>query len=692
MRNMRRRTEAEILAPAGTKEALTAAVRCGANAVYLGGKLLNARRNAENFDDEALKEAVRYCHERGVKVYLTLNTLVRDTELKDAEHMLALSCESGIDALITQDLGIARLAQSCAPGIPLHASTQMSVQTLAGLEELKGLGFTRAVLPRELTLEEITALASESPVELEIFIHGALCMCVSGQCYLSAMLGSRSGSRGLCAQPCRLPFAAPGGTGADLSLKDLSLIPHIRTLHEAGVLSFKIEGRMKRPEYVAAAVTACRQALENGEPEGALSRQLQAVFSRSGFTDGYYTGQRGRAMFGTRSREDVSAAAPVLKELSHLYEKERPLTGVAFSFTMRPGLPLTLTAEARGQSARVQSEKLPEEALTRPLTEAEVTRQLSKCGGTPYYAQSVYCDLAPGLSAPLSCLNSLRREALAALTGLLGKPAAVKRVQSGIMKAPTHQTKAPAVFYARFADEGQLPPDLSTFACVYLPLHTPAPKLKALVQTGAPVAVEIPRGLFGREGAVRASLKAAKQAGVTTALAHTLGAVRMAREAGFLIHGGFGLNLFNTQALEQAASIGLSQATLSFELTLAQASVLDGEMPRGLIAYGSIPLMLTRNCPIANGKPCRSCGKDGVLTDRKGVRFPVSCMDGCSELFNSRPIYLADRLVEIQKIDFLLLYFTHETPEQCSEILTQYQNGTAPNGAYTRGLYFRGVE
>jgi len=396
-------------------------------------------------------------------------------------------------------------------------------------------------------------------------------------------------------------------------------------------------------------------------------------------------------MFGTRSRENVSAAAPVLKELSHLYEKERPLIGVAFSFTMRPGIPLTLTAEARGQSARVQSEKLPEAALTRPLTEVEVTRQLSKCGGTPYYAQSVYCDLAPGLSAPLSCLNSLRREALAALTGLLGKPA-VKRVQSGIMKAPTHQTKAPAGFYARFADEGQLPPDLSAFACVYLPLHTPAPKLKALVQTGAPIAVEIPRGLFGREGAVRASLKAAKQAGVTTALAHTLDAVRMAREAGFLIHGGFGLNLFNTQALEQAASIGLSQATLSFELTLAQASALGGEMPRGLIAYGSIPLMLTRNCPISNGKSCRSCRKDGVLIDRKGVRFPVSCMDGCSELFNSRPIYLADRLAEIQKIDFLLLYFTHETPEQCVGILTQYQNGTAPNGAYTRGLYFRGVE
>ena len=312
---------AEILAPAGTMDALTAAVRCGADAVYLGGKLLNARRNAANFDDETLRRAVYDCHERNVKVYLTLNTLVRDQELRDAEHMIALSCVCGVDALITQDLGIARLVRECAPAMPLHASTQMSVQTLAGLYELHDLGFSRAVLPRELSLAEIRELAAHSPIELEIFVHGALCMCVSGQCYLSAMLGSRSGSRGLCAQPCRLPFSAPGGTGYDLSLKDLSLIGRIRELNEAGVFSFKIEGRMKRPEYVAAAVTACRQALDKGETDEALSRQLQAVFSRSGFTDGYFTGKRGRAMFGIRGKEDVTAAAPVLKELSHLYEQ-----------------------------------------------------------------------------------------------------------------------------------------------------------------------------------------------------------------------------------------------------------------------------------------------------------------------------------------------------------------------------------
>lgn len=674
-------------------DALTAAVRCGANAVYLGGKLLNARRNAANFDDEALRAAVRDCHAHNVKVYLALNTLTRDQELRDAEHMLALSCSCGVDALITQDLGVARLARACAPGIPLHASTQMSVQTLAGLYELRDLGFARAVLPRELSFAEIQALAAHAPIELEAFVHGALCMCVSGQCYLSAMLGSRSGSRGLCAQPCRLPFAAPGGTGYDLSLKDLSLIGHIQALHEAGVRSFKIEGRMKRPEYVAAAVTACRQALAQGRPDETTARQLQAVFSRSGFTEGYFTGERGRAMFGARSKEDVASAAPVLKALSRLYQKENPLVAVAFSFAMKPGAAPALTAKACGKSAAVRSDTLPEPAQTRPLTQEEVARQLAKCGGTPYYAKSIRCDLAPGLSLPLSAVNALRREALESLARQLGEPDAKPFLPQARPTACVHgvQGRSPA-FFARFSSAAQLPADCGAFSCVYLPLRTPANRLKALADSGVPIAVEIPRGLFGRETAIRKQLEDAKRSGVTAALAHTLGAIRMAREAGLAVHGGFGLNLFNTQALEQAAGMGLSRATLSFELTLAQAGALGGGLPRGLIAYGSVPLMLTRNCPAANGVSCRECKGGGFLTDRKGVSFPVACAEGCSELLNSRPIDLADRLSEIRNIDFLLFYFTRETPGQCAGIVNRYQNGTAPTGEYTRGLYYRGVE
>lgn len=683
---------AEILAPAGTMEALTAAVRCGADAVYLGGKLLNARRNAANFEEEALRQAVRYCHGHGVKVYLTLNTLARDQEMQEAEHMLALSCSAGVDALIIQDLGIAKLARACVPGIPMHASTQMSVQTLAGLEELAALGFTRAVLPRELSFAEIREIASRAPLELEMFIHGALCMCVSGQCYLSAMLGSRSGSRGLCAQPCRLPFAAPGGTGHDLSLKDLSLIEHIRQLHAAGVHSFKIEGRMKRPEYVAAAVTACRQALE-GEVAPALAAQLQAVFSRSGFTDGYFTARRGRPMFGVRGREDVAAAAPVLKELARLYEKERPLIGVSFSLCVQPGTPPTLHACARGVRTDVQAETPPEPARSRPLEEVTAARQLSKCGGTPFYAKEITCDIAPGFTLPAAQLNALRRAALDALALQLEKthqtpfhPARHPSVQR--RPQPQHST----AWYARFADYTQLPANLSAYTCVYLPLHTPPEQLGRLVSAGHPIAVEIPRGLFGQEATARARLAAAKKAGVAAALAHTLDGVRIAREAGMEIHGGFGLNLFNTAALMQAEALGISRAVLSFELTFAQAAALGGSLPRGLLAYGRFPLMLTRNCPLANGYRCASCGQDGAITDRKGVSFPIRCTDGCSELLNSRPVYLADRLAEIRNIDYLLLYFTQESPEACAHILAQYQQHAAPSGEYTRGLYYRGVE
>ena len=307
----------EILAPAGTMDALTAAVRCGADAVYLGYTELNARRGAGNFDREALAQAVYYCHARGVKVFLTLNTLVGDDEMHRAAEIIALACRLSVDGLIIQDLGVAALAKHMAPEMFLSASTQLSIHTPAGLRFLAQAGFSRAVLARELSFEEIRELARISPIELEVFVHGALCMCVSGQCYLSGLLGSRSGNRGLCAQPCRLPFAAPGGTGFDLSLKDLSVIQRLPELREIGITSFKIEGRMKRPEYVAAAVSACKSTLE-GKTEPELQEQLRAVFSRSGFTSGYYDGQRGRGMFGIRQKEDVVSAAPVPVSYTHL--------------------------------------------------------------------------------------------------------------------------------------------------------------------------------------------------------------------------------------------------------------------------------------------------------------------------------------------------------------------------------------
>ena len=694
---MRKRTEAEILAPAGTREALTAAVRCGANAVYLGGKLLNARRNAENFDDEALKEAVRYCHERGVKVYLTLNTLVRDAELKDAEHMLALSCESGIDALIIQDLGIARLAQSCAPGIPLHASTQMSVQTLAGLEELKGLGFTRAVLPRELTLEEITALASESPVELEIFIHGALCMCVSGQCYLSAMLGSRSGSRGLCAQPCRLPFAAPGGTGADLSLKDLSLIPYIRTLHEAGVLSFKIEGRMKRPEYVAAATAACRFALDQQEIPQNLTENLEAVFSRSGFTTGYPDGTLGRDMFGIRTKEDVTSATnTVFQQLHSYYQKERQSIPIRYSLVIKRDIPVTVTVSDHEQHTVTVEGDIPQQAIHRPIDEARCLEQLKKTGGTPFYCTNVTCSIEPDLSIPVSLLNQRRREALEQLLKQRGQAPVIPfhpvSFPANTLRQSTEPLPLRAVF-TRLHSADDIPDCANVCQMIYIPINTKEHIVKELQNRGLPLAVTMPRGMFGTERTIASKLEQFLKWDISHVWAGTVNSVALAKTIGCNIHGGYSLNVTNTAAFEWYEQLGLTDLELSYELTLKQSAKIGGNLPRGLLLYGRLPLMLCRNCPGKNdGKNCKNCNGTTWLTDRKNIKFSVQCDYGCSEVLNAVPLTMSDRISDISGMNFGTLRFTVENSVEIEETFQQFLYQKAPLGHYTRGLYEKGIK
>ena len=336
----------EILAPAGSQESLIAGVRCGADAVYLGGKVLNARRNAGNFNDEELKNAVEYCHARGVKVYLTLNTLCGDGELSAAYNLVKQALTFGVDALIVQDFGIAQMIKSCFPDAKLHGSTQMSVMTPEGVSALKEMGFSRAVLPREMTAQEIAEIRKSTDMELEIFVHGALCMSVSGQCYLSAMIGQRSGNRGLCAQPCRLSFSADNSQSFDLSLKDLSLIRQLEAIGNLGVVSLKIEGRMKRPEYIAAAVCAVKKAI-NGDYSIKDEITLKSVFSRSGFTHGYFMNEMNKSMFGTRQKEDVVAAKDVLKELSHLYDNENPLVPVDIEFECVNNKPVKLTEIGR---------------------------------------------------------------------------------------------------------------------------------------------------------------------------------------------------------------------------------------------------------------------------------------------------------------------------------------------------------
>lgn len=663
----------EILAPAGSQESLIAGVRCGANAVYLGGKALNARRNAGNFDDEELFEAVKYCHSHGVLVYQTLNTLCSDDELDLVYNAVKYSLEIGVDGFIVQDIGVAKMIKESFSTAKLHASTQMSVMTPEGVSALKEMGFSRAVLPREMTADEILEIRKSTDLELEIFVHGALCMSVSGQCLLSAMIGGRSGNRGLCAQPCRLPFSAKGSGSCDLSLKDLSLIKNLDEIGNLGVISLKIEGRMKRPEYVAAAVTAIKKAIE-GNYDYKDEIDLKSVFSRSGFTNGYFTDNRGRDMFGTRQKEDVISAKDVLKGFSHLYDNENPLLPIDMDFVCRSGEKISLTASALGKTVTVFGDE-PEKAINKPTSRDAVTEKLLKLGGTQFYAGKINAVVDDGLAVPVSKINALRRTAVELLSEY-GK----KEVEGYPFEKPSKIYCAGAPYYtARFSSAEQLP-DKHPFKYIFIPIWSSADDF-ADNRAG----VEIPRGMFGREKEIEQKLIKLKKAGVSYALCGNLGSYTLAKRIGYTVFGDFGLNVFNSVSADM-----IENPILSPELTASQINSINAK-GKGFIAYGNIPLMLTRNCPVKNNIGCEKCRKNGGLTDRKGVIFPVVCSPyPCVEVLNSVPIYLAERMAEFHA-DFAHFYFSKESREQVEKIISLYENGAKAPFDYTRGLYYRGV-
>lgn len=663
----------EILAPAGSMESLIAGVRCGANAVYLGGQTFNARRNAGNFDAGQMQEAVAYCHQRNVRVYLTMNILTSDDEIPSALAAAQTALDAGIDAFIVQDLGLARVLRTAYPSVRLHASTQCAVLSPAGFRRLESMGFCRAVLPREMTALEIEEVRRHTGMELELFVHGALCMCVSGQCYLSSVLGGRSGNRGLCAQPCRLPFSANADKSCDLSLKDLSLLSHLKEIEALGVVSLKIEGRMKRPEYVAAAVTAVKKAMD-GSLETEDQALLRSVFSRSGFTDGYFTGRRGSAMFGVRSKADVTAAAGALKSLARLYDKEKPLVLVDFDFVCKAGEPAVLTASAGGRTTTVYG-AVPEPARQHGLTAQQICSRLEKLGGTQYSAGRVQACTEEGLMLSAAAINAMRRQAVEQLNAV---PAEKVCAQPAAVVLPKEKNAVP-YYTARFADAGQIPAG-HPFRRVFLPLHC---RPEVFAETGA--GVEIPRGIFGLEDKIRKKLSILKKTGVRYALCGSLSACALAEEAGLEVFGDFGLNVFNSNT---AALV--DHPIVSFELRLEAVNRIHAP-DTGCLVYGRLPLMLTRNCPIQAHIGCAACKKQGVLTDRKGYAFPVSCSPySCTELLNSVPLYMGDRMQAV-KTDFAHFYFSVEPADEVRHILTLFEHGEKPDFPYTRGLYERGT-
>jgi len=697
-------TRPELLAPAGSPECVAAAVQNGADAVYLGLGAFNCRRGATNFTPETLRAAADYCHERGVRVYVTLNTLVTDREIPDALETLEQAVRGGADALLVQDWGLAKLCREAAPELPLHASTQMGVADLDGVRQAAAMGCTRAVLARETSREELRRISAESPIELEIFVHGALCMCYSGHCYLSAVLGRRSGNRGLCAQPCRLPYGfGARADGAPLSLRDMSLAGHMKELTDLGISCLKIEGRMKRPEYVAAVTRVYRAALdEQRDPTPEEVQMLTDAFSRQGFTDGYWTGRRGKTMFGVREEPDPARSAALYRQVRPSYAPgaEQPRTQVSFEAQLRTGVPARLTVSDGVHQVTVTG-PAPEPARSRSLTAEELETRLKKTGGTPYLAGSTRAQVDDGLMLSASAINDLRRRALAALSqARKDVPISPILPVSPLPETASHP-EAPALT-AQLSSFDQLSEGLlqAGAAGLLLPVEELAShpeKTQALLDRGVSVTAVLPR--FAAPGEERDLLEEllskAASLGVRDALVGNPGMLAPARRAGMALHGDFGLGVMNSRTLWELKEQGFESATASFELSFPQLRDLKKYLPTAALVYGRLPLMIFRNCAVNTQLGRCACGEGKSLVDRKGARFPIRKAFGCrNELLNSQPLYLADRREDYLRLGLseARLLFTTETAEEVLSVFRAYQTGAPAPERFTRGLYTRGVE
>ena len=686
----------EILAPVGNEEMLRAAVFSGADAVYLGFSGFNARTSANNFNADTLKDAVAFCHARGVAVHVALNTTVYGGELPALEQAIRAVAASGADAVICQDLAVATLIGKIAPQLPRHGSTQMSVHSLQGALELKELGFTRVVLARELSMPEVEHITKHCGIETECFVHGALCMCVSGQCYMSAFLGGRSGNRGSCAGPCRLPFEAnalPEGKPGrlhHLSLKDNSVIDKLDKLQALGVASAKIEGRLRTPEYVAAAVSACLAGREGRAYDRDL---LKNAFSRSGFTSGYLDGKIDGTMFGVRSEADAEQTKKTLPMLRELYRRERSRVPVKMKLEIEEGGEKLTVTDADGSKAFAYGDAEPQPARTDP-TES-LHRSLAKTGGTPFAVedQDITVEMDGGTwFIPGGAVNELRREALDALLKkrevLRPWPTTEEHVPALPLRTlPPHRT-----LRARFESWEQVPERaLDGIEYFILPI---AQADRVPREWRAKTLLELPRVMFGKlEEDTARRIAATQDAGFAGYEVSNIAHLRLCR--GLPMSGSFGLNITNQLAAQFYADNGLGSMLILPEVKDSDISTIapthNGRpVPTGVLVYGHMPLMITRACPLQNIHDCAHCDKTGVLTDRKAKKFPVRCGLGVRTIYNPVPIYMGDKPGALT-VDYSVAYFTLESREEAAKILEMIRTHAPFEGDFTRGLYFKGT-
>ena len=691
----------ELLSPAGSMEALVAAVQNGANAVYLGCGTFNARQGAKNFTMQTLAEAVKYCHVRGVAVHLTLNTLVSDKETGSVCDLIRHAAVCGVDAFIVQDLSVVQLCRQIAPSIPVHGSTQMSVHSLSGVLLCALMGCSRVVLSRELTRDQIRYIVSQSPIEIEVFAHGALCMCYSGQCYLSAAIGGRSGNRGRCAQPCRQSYGYSRWENRyPLSLKDNCLVDYLQDLERMGVASIKLEGRMKRPEYVAAVTGVYRKAMDEGVVSREVMEDLMTAFNRQGFTDGYFTDNTGKEMFGVR--EEKKEDREWLKRQRMSYEAvENSLVPVVFKAVMDRGRSSLTVTDPEGRQCTVEG-PAPEVAQKMPMTRELLTARLSKTGGTPYRCSRVDVDMMPGLTLSAAAINAMRRDVLDQLTALRGRRE-VPVLHKPKKLPPARGFHAQPALTVQVTAMEQITPKLLQMKPdqLYVPLHllfNDLRRCRELTRRASVVAV-LPRICNDEDmSLLKSQVHAVREQGVRGALVGNLGLIQPMRELNMRIHGDFGLNIYNSGSLYMAREMELASAMLSFEMTLPQVRDVNKAVPCEIFIYGRLPLMITENCLIKGRTGSCTCQNGAVkLTDKTGADFPViRDGDSCrSVLLNGKKLYWLDRQNDLAKLGLWAarMYFTTENPKEVDYILSAYENPVSFDpGAYTRGLYLRGLD
>ena len=673
----------ELLAPAGSFEALRAAVLNGADAVYIGSTRFSARAGAANFSDEELPRAADFCHLRGAKVYLAVNTVYLEREFDGLCDLIRLAAKSGVDGCIVQDLGAVRLIREIAPAMRVHASTQMTVHSIEGVRALEKEGVKRVVLSRELSKSEIEYICKNTKTEIEVFVHGALCICYSGKCLLSSAIGGRSGNRGKCAQPCRLKYSMDGKSGYLLSPRDLCLAGETEILKNIGVSSLKIEGRMKSPEYVAVVVGTYRKILDCGKATEEDLSKLRAIFCRGDeFSDDYFKGKDERHLINSSSSNDgisSKADAALIKSASKTFAEGAEIRRIPLDFDLfGEGDKAVLEASGAGQTVRETAgfEDAP------PLSSERAKEQLKKLGATPYKAGAVSAE--NGLMIKISSLNGMRRSATDKISNLIcggfKKDVTDFRYKRKASKGSKNTLRVSSVCTAQqaFALAGK---------CGALCIPSGYADAAAELSNKTDVYLSLPTIIESEFlNDIRQILKEAEKTRIRGIVCESIDAVSLASEFSLPVIGGYGLNLTNGLAADMLLDMGVSAAAASAELSLSDIKSLthQTELPVGYVAYGRLRLMQTKHCFM---KPAHCGDCKAELCDRTGAVFPVrrAAPGHGNIIYNSRPIYLADKRGTDLGAAFEALCFTTETPDECVKIMEMYKNGAAPSFEFTRG-------